>query len=151
MRTCHIVLLRTDLHLSFVDILDYSNAANKKKSGIYWVKHKMGSPFFYSYLKSPAVNLASAKEKAASLITSPILVFVWKKRVKFPYEIVHLCCDIEKEIRNWMRWTHFDNFTEYLTEPHGEGIRFLLEKVAAGLSPFKSSLHDGLSPATKNK
>lgn len=45
-----------------------------------------------------------------------------------------------------MRLTDFDNFTEDLTETHGEGIRFLLEKVAASLSPFKSSLHDGLSP-----
>lgn len=32
--------------------------------------------YSHSYLKSPAANLASAKEKAASLITSPILVLV---------------------------------------------------------------------------
>lgn len=31
MLTCHIVLLGTDLHLSFVDILDYSYAALEKK------------------------------------------------------------------------------------------------------------------------
>lgn len=32
-----------------------------------------------SYLKSPAVNLASANEKAASLITSPISILVWER------------------------------------------------------------------------
>lgn len=47
-------------------------------------------------------------------------------------------------------WTHFDDFPENLTEAHGEGISFLLEQVAAGLSPFQTSLHDGLSPASRH-
>lgn len=47
-------------------------------------------------------------------------------------------------------WTHFDDFTENLTEAHGEGVRFLLEQVAAGLSPLQTSLHDGLSPASRH-
>lgn len=47
-------------------------------------------------------------------------------------------------------WTHFDDFTKNLTEAHGEGIRFLLEQVPAGLSPFQTSLHDGLSPASRH-
>lgn len=47
--------------------------------------------------------------------------------------------------------TDFDNFAEDLAEAHGEGVRFLLEQVAAGLSPFQPSLHDGLSPASPNK
>lgn len=47
--------------------------------------------------------------------------------------------------------TDFDNFAEDLTEAHGEGVRFLLKQVAAGLRPFEPSLHDGLSPANPNK
>lgn len=47
-------------------------------------------------------------------------------------------------------WTHFDDFPEDLTEAHGEGISFLLEQVAASLSPFQTSLHDGLSPASRH-
>lgn len=41
MLTCHIVLLGTDLHLSFVDILDYSYAAQSSKSWTYWNKPKI--------------------------------------------------------------------------------------------------------------
>lgn len=41
MQTCHIVLLGTDLHLSFVDILDYSYAAHRSKNWIYWIIPKM--------------------------------------------------------------------------------------------------------------
>lgn len=44
--------------------------------------HDVTWSFSDSYLKSPAVNLASAKEKAASLITSPILVLVWVKEIR---------------------------------------------------------------------
>lgn len=47
--------------------------------------------------------------------------------------------------------TDFDDFAKDLTEAHGEGVGFLLEQVAAGLSPFQPSLHDGLSPASQNR
>lgn len=50
-----------------------------------------------------------------------------------------------------MESTDFNNLAEDLTEAHGEGIGFLLEQVAASLSPFQPSLHDGLSPASPNK
>lgn len=45
--------------------------------------------------------------------------------------------------------TDFNDFAEDLTEAHGEGIRFLLEQVTAGLSPFQTRLHDGLCPASR--
>ena len=77
--TCHIVFLGSDLHLGFVDILDYSCAVDRITDVSYrCIKHDMtprDCPLV-PYLKSPAVNLASAREKAASLITSPILVLV---------------------------------------------------------------------------
>lgn len=86
--TCHVVSLGSDLHLGFVDILDYSCAVDRITGGSYrrtrpkhpTPSHHITSSLSDSYLKSPAVNLASAKEKAASLITSPILVLVYVKK-----------------------------------------------------------------------
>lgn len=51
--TCHIVFLRTDLHLSFIDILDYSCAVHRGKSGNYWSicsKHKKNHVIFLWFL-----------------------------------------------------------------------------------------------------
>lgn len=47
--------------------------------------------------------------------------------------------------------TDFNNFAKDLTESHGEGVRFLLEQVTAGLRSFQPSLHDGLSPAKQTR
>lgn len=82
MLTCHIIFLGSDLHLGFVNILDYSCAVGQKQqmevACASAPEHNITSltRYSHSYLKSPAANLASAKEKAASLITSPILVLV---------------------------------------------------------------------------
>lgn len=51
--TCHIVFLRTDLHLSFIDILDYGCAVQGSKSGNYWSicsKHNKNHVIFLWFL-----------------------------------------------------------------------------------------------------
>lgn len=68
----------------------------------------------------------------------------WRKK----YMVFLIENVLKKECR---KPTDFYDFAEDLTEAHGEGIGFLFEQVAAGLSPFQPSLHDGLSPASPNK
>ena len=100
--TCHVVFLGSDLHLGFVDILDYScamdrrtelqmrvtdaavpnNVTSRHVTSRHVTSRHVTWSLSGSHLKSPAANLASAKEKAASLITSPILVLVYGRETK---------------------------------------------------------------------
>lgn len=165
--TCHVVFLGSDLHLGFVDILDYSCAVDRITDWSYrrsrTKQHQITSHHITwflsgSHLKSPAANLASAKEKAASLITSPILVLVYERETKEQSRPLDKhSVEILQQYMHWSEWsnpfflTDFDDFAEDLAEAHGESVGFLLQQVAAGLSSFQPSLHDGLSPASPNR
>lgn len=114
--TCHVVFLGSDLHLGFVDILDYSCAVDRITDWSYrrsrTKQHQITSHHITwflsgSHLKSPAANLASAKEKAASLITSPILVLVYGRETKEQSRPLDKhSVEILQQYMHWSEWSN---------------------------------------------
>lgn len=153
MLTCHIVLLCTNLYLSFVDILYYSYAAHRSKGWVYWIKYKMTFLSHSPEISSCKLGLSQRESCLPHNFSHLGLCLKKKKESKSTFNRQFTC--LVNRYRNWgtdcPEPTDFNNFTQDLTETHGQGIRFLLEKIPAGLSPFKSSLHDGLGPVTENK
>ena len=137
------------VYITWLNFLLYEKWKPRLSEGLAEIVHLTISSVSY-YLKSPAAKFASAKEKVASLITSPIKVLVYKiKRQHFKGRNFQFKQRLTPYSNRNISSTYFYNLFENFPKAHCQSIRFLFQKTVTLLSSLQPSFHQRQGPGTE--